>query len=188
MTRKVIITVLACLLLGIPPAFAEDALILTVGALNLAHDHQTIAGHDAVLKPEAAPVYGVAWERRHYNGIAYGAEYLTYSNPVDSAGASGHLTSRLVMFTLKKYHRPWAHVYPFVGVSAGLADTSVSGVPGGTGLGPAFEIDGGVELQWARSVGFYTELRGLYVPSGTVYGTNANVSGLGLSAGISLLF
>lgn len=188
MARKLIILVLAYGLFGIPAALAQDALILSIGAMHLAHDQQTVAGQDGVLQAGASGAYGVAWEKRHYNGIAYGAEYLIYNNAISAGGRSGNVTSRLLMLTLKKYHRPWAHVYPYVGVSAGLADTSLSGVNGGTGVGPALEIDGGVEFEWARSIGLYTELRGLYVPGGVVYGTKVNVSGVGLYAGLSLLF
>ncbi|MHB8254759.1 MAG: hypothetical protein ACYDEV_13920 [Acidiferrobacter sp.] len=188
MIRRLSIAALVCLLFGAPSAFAQDALILSVGAMNLAHNHQTIAGNDSALQAGTSGTYGVAWEQRHYNGIAYGAEYLIYNNQISAGGHDGQVTSRLVMFTLKKYHRPAPHIYPYVGVSAGLADTSVTGVSGGTGLGPALEVDGGVEFEWAHSLGFYTELRGIYAPSGSIYGTRANVSGVGLYAGLSLLF
>jgi len=179
---------LVCLSLCAPRAFAQDALILSVGAMNLAHDHQAIAGSQDVLNAAGHGAYAVAWEQRHYNGIAYGAEYLTFDNTVGNLTQQGRVSSRLLLLTLKKYHRPWAHVYPYVGAGAGLADTSISAVNGHTGVGPAFEIDGGVEFEWAHSLGFYTELRGLYVPSGTIYGTRVNVSGIGLYAGLSLLF
>ena len=188
MARRLIILVLAYGLFGIPVALAQDALILSIGAMNLAHDQQTIAGQNTALQAGATGAYGVAWEKRHYNGIAYGAEYLMYNNAVNTPGHAGSVASRLFMLTLKKYHRPWAHVYPYVGVSAGLADTSLSGISGHTGIGPAFEVDGGVEFEWAHSIGFYTELRGLYVPGGVIYGTHVNVSGVGLYAGLSLLF
>ena len=187
-TRKLIIAAWIGLLLGAPCAFAQDALILSVGAMHLAHDHQTVAGAGSALQAGASGAYSIAWEQRHYNGIAYGAEYLIYNNTIQSANANGSLTSRLLMFTFKKYHRPWAHTYPFVGVSAGLVDTSVPGASGGTGLGPALGINGGVEFEWAHSIGFYTELRGLYAPGGDIHGTRVNVSGIGLYAGLSLLF
>jgi len=189
-TRKLVIAALICLLFGTASAFAEDALVLSVGAMNLTHDHQTVAGTDSTLQAGASGsgTYGIAWERRHYNGIAYGAEYLIYNNAISSANYSGSVTSRLLMLTLKKYHHPWAQTYPFVGVSAGLVDTSVPGVNGGTGAGPALEVNGGVEFEWAHSIGFYTELRGIYAPSGAIYGTRVNVSGIGLYAGLSLLF
>lgn len=188
MHRHIIIGALACLLLGAPSAFAQDALILTIGAMNAAHNQQTVAGAQDALKSVTSGAYGLAWEKRHYNGIAYGAEYLIYNNSIATSGHSGTVTSRLLMLTLKKYHRPWAHVYPYVGASAGLVATSVSGVSGHTGVGPALEVDGGVEFEWAHSLGIYTELRGLYAPSGAIYGTHVNVSGVGLYAGLSLLF
>ncbi len=180
--------ILGALLLAAPSAFAEDALILTVGATHLAHTHQTVAGRDSGLSTGANGVYGIAWEQRHYNGIAYGGELLLSNNTIDNSGQSGNVASRLFMLTLKKYHRPWAHVYPYIGAGLGLADTQVSGVNGGTGIGPAVEVDGGVEFEWAHSLGFYTELRGVYAPSGVIYGTHVNVSGVGLYAGVSLLF
>lgn len=188
MHRRIITGALACLLLTAPSAFAQDALILTVGAMNAAHTQQMIAGTDDTLQSVTTSAYGLAWEKRHYNGIAYGAEYLIYNNKIASAARHGTATSRLLMLTLKKYHRPWAHVYPYVGASAGLVTTSVTGVRGHTGIGPALEVDGGVEFEWAHSLGIYTELRGLYAPSGALYGTHLNVSGVGLYVGLSLLF
>lgn len=186
--RHIIVGALACLLLTAPSAFAQDALILTVGAMNLAHNHQTVSGTDDTVNAVTTGAYGLAWEKRYYNGIAYGAEYMIYNNRIASTGHQGTVTSRLLMLTLKKYHRPWAHVYPYVGASAGLVATSVTGVSGHTGVGPALEVDGGVEFEWAHSLGIYTELRGLYAPSGAIYGTHVNVSGVGLYAGLSLLF
>ncbi len=188
MNRTYYLAVLFILVLAAPCAFAEDALILTVGATHLAHTHQTVAGHDSALSTTGNNVFGIAWEKRHYNGVAYGGELLLSNNTISNSSGNGTVASRLFLLTLKKYHRPWAHVYPYVGAGVGLADTQVSGVSGGTGVGPAVEVDGGVELEWAHSLGFYTELRGLYVPGGVIYGTRVNMSGVGLYAGVSLLF
>ena len=188
MTRKLAVAVLALLLFSTPSAFAQDALVLSVGTMHLSHNRQTLAGTDSVLQTGSTGTYGVAWEQRHYNGIAYGAEYLIYNNETSNATQTGSVTSRLLMLTLKKYHHPQAHIYPYVGVSAGLVNTSVTGVNGGTSAGPALEVNGGVEFEWAHSLGFYTELRGIYAPSGALYGTHVNVSGVGLYAGLSLLF
>ncbi|WP_298138816.1 hypothetical protein [Acidiferrobacter sp.] len=182
------LALLAVLALAAPAAFAEDALILTVGAMHLAHTHQSVAGNESGLNTFGSNVFGIAWEKRHYNGIAYGGELLLSTNTVANAGGNGQVASRALLVTLKKYHRPWAHVYPYIGAGVGLMDTQVSGVAGGAGVGPAVEVDGGVELEWAHSLGFYTELRGLYAPSGVIYGTRVNMSGVGLYAGISLLF
>jgi|UPI0008260A2E hypothetical protein len=182
------LVVLGILVLAAPSAFAEDALILTIGATHLAHTHQTVAGRNSALSTAGNSVFGIAWEKRYYNGIAYGGELLLSNNTISNSSGNGDVASRLFLLTLKKYHRPWAHVYPYIGAGVGLADTHVSGVPGGTGIGPALEVDGGVELEWAHSLGFYTELRGLYVPGGVIYGTRVNMSGVGLYAGVSLLF
>ncbi len=179
---------LAALALAAKAAFAQDALILTMGATHLAHTHQAVAGQDSHLSQGANNVYGIAWERRHYNGIAYGGELLLSNNTVNNVSGSGNVASRTFMLTLKKYHRPAAHVYPYIGAGLGLMDTEVTGVNGGTGIGPAVEVDGGVEFEWAHSVGFYTELRGIYAPGGVIYGTRVNMSGVGLYGGVSLLF
>ena len=182
------LAVLGILVLAAPSAFAEDALILTIGATHLAHTHQTVAGQNSALSTAGNRVFGIAWEQRHYNGIAYGGELLLSNNTISNTSGNGDVASRLFLLTLKKYHRPWAHVYPYIGAGVGVADTHVSGVNGGTGVGPALEVDGGVEFEWAHSIGFYTELRGLYVPGGVIYGTRVNMSGVGLYAGVSLLF
>ncbi|MHB1565619.1 MAG: hypothetical protein ACYCXG_02685 [Acidiferrobacter sp.] len=172
----------------IPVAAAEDALILTVGAFHLSHNQQDLGGTTTRVATNAGSDYSIAWELRHYNGIAYGAEYLIFRNDLNQVGRTGTATSQLFMLTLKKYDRPVAHVYPYIGVSAGLADTALGGIGGRTGIGPAVEVDGGVEFEWAHTIGLYTELRGVYAQPGDIYGTRVNVSGVGLYGGISLLF
>lgn len=180
--------VLVLLFFVTPLSYAEDALILSVGTLHLSHTQQNLAGNTTQFAGETSTNYDIAWEQRHYNGIAYGAEYLMFSDSLNQNGTPATATARLVMATLKKYHRPWRNVYPFIGVGAGLADTTLDHIPGRNGVGVALEVDGGVEVEWARSVGFYTELRALYAQPGDLYGTSTNVSGIGLYAGISLLF
>ncbi|MHB1513495.1 MAG: hypothetical protein ACYCTF_10080 [Acidiferrobacter sp.] len=186
--RSTALAVLATLALTTQAAFAEDALILTMGATHLAHTHQMVAGGDSSLSQSANSVYDIAWEQRHYNGIAYGGELLLSNNTIANASGNGNVASRTFMLTLKKYHRPTAHVYPYIGAGVGLMDTEVTGVNGGTGIGPAVEVDGGVEFAWAHSIGFYTELRGIYAPGGVIYGTRVNMSGVGIYGGVSLLF
>ncbi len=188
MNRPYRLTALAILALAAPAAFAEDALILTMGATHLAHTHQMVAGRDSGLSQSANSVYGIAWEQRHFNGIAYGGELLLSNNTIANASGDGNVASRTFMLTLKKYHRPAPHVYPYIGAGLGLMETDVTGVNGGTGVGPAVEVDGGVEFEWAHSLGFYTELRGIYAPGGVIYGTRVNMSGVGLYGGVSLLF
>lgn len=171
-----------------PAASAEDALILTVGAFHLSHNQQNLSGTTTRLGTNAGSAFNIAWEQRHYNGIAYGAEYLIFRNALSQPGRTGTATSQLFMLTLKKYARPAAHIYPYIGVSAGLADTALGGIRGATGVGPAVEIDGGVEFEWAHMIGLYTELRGIYAQPGDIYGTHVNISGVGIYGGVSMLF
>lgn len=172
----------------IPAAFAEDALIVSLGAFHIAHTTQSVDGAQAHFSAGTNNDYSIAWEQRHYNGIAYGAQYTIFSGHVTQQAVRGSMTTRLFMATLKRYIHPWPHTYPFIGASVGLADVSYGDFNTRTGVGPAFAINGGVEFELAHMIGLYTEIRGLYAQGGDIYGANTNVSGVGVYEGLSFLF
>ncbi|MDA8390844.1 MAG: hypothetical protein M0Z76_08980 [Gammaproteobacteria bacterium] len=190
MSRRRIATLLVFLVFVsvIPAAFAEDALIVTLGAFHIAHTTQAVNGVRTQFSAGTNNDYNIAWEQRHYNGIAYGAQYTIFSGHVTQPGGVGSVTARLFMATLKRYAHPWPHTYPFIGASAGLADVRYGGFNARTGVGPAFAIDAGVEFELAHMIGLYTEVRGLYAQGGDIYGTNTNLSGVGVYGGLSFLF
>ena len=186
--QKAALLVLLFSILMVPAAFAEDALIITLGAFHLAHTTQGIRGTRTQFNAGTNNDYNIAWEQRHYNGIAYGAQYTIFDSHVRQPFHAGTMTARLFMATLKRYIHPWPHVYPFIGASAGLADVSYGGISARNGVGPAFAINGGVEFELAHIIGLYTEVRALYAQGGDIYGTDTNVSGVGIYGGLSFLF
>ncbi len=187
-SRIITLSILLISILAIPAAFAEDALIVTLGAFHLAHTTQSVAGIPTYFSAGTNNDYNIAWEQRHYNGIAYGAQYTIFNSHARQASHAGSITTRLFMATLKRYIHPWPYTYPFIGASVGLADVNHNEVTGRAGVGPAFAVDGGVEFELAHMVGLYTEIRALYAQGGDIYGTNTNVSGVGVYGGLSFLF
>lgn len=169
-------------------AAEESALILKVGGFQVSHDAQTIDGAPRVLDDSADDVYGIAWEARHNDGAAFGVEFFRFTNDWTGPGAAhGDTHARALMFTMKKYMLPTGNVYPFIGAGVGAMHATVGGLDFDPALGLALQLVGGAEVRF-DSVGLYAELRGLYAEPGNVWGDDINLSGIGLSAGLSILF
>jgi len=165
-------------------AHADNALIIKTGKFKLSHDTQTLDGLPRSIDDDAKNVLGLAWEERAGDGLAQGFEFARYTNH----WTDGEITSRLFMFTLKKYQDRGLY-HPYLGAGIGLVHANMSG--GGINFRPsiglAFQVVGGVEFRW-EGVGLYTELKGLYAEPGNFVGDDINVSGLGVFVGLSILF
>lgn len=169
-------------------AQAENAIIVKTGKFKLTHDTQTLDDAPRSIDDDARNITGLGWEDRAGDGLAQGVEFVRYTNRWRSpASVEGDITSRLLMFTIKKYQDRGLY-YPYFGAGIGLAHANVGG--GGIKLDPAIglalQIIGGVELRF-EGFGLYTELKGLYAESGNFGGDDVNVSGIGLFVGFSIL-
>jgi hypothetical protein len=165
----------------------ESALMVKVGRLNVSHETQDIDGANRTLD-NSTNTYALAWEARANDGVAFGAEFMTYRNDWHGPGAQqGDVRTRALLFTMKKYMSPAGNMYPYAGAGVGLAHGVVGGLNFDPALGLALQLDGGVEFRW-ESVGFYTELKGLYASPGSIWGSSVDTSSVGLFGGISILF
>ncbi|HLQ24935.1 MAG TPA: hypothetical protein VK138_03545 [Acidiferrobacterales bacterium] len=170
-------------------AQAENAVIIKTGTFKLSHDTQMLDNLSRSIDDNAKNVYGLAWEDRAGDGLAQGLEFMRYTNRWHAPpAADGDITSRLLMFTLKKYQDHGLY-HPYLGAGVGLAHADVGG--GGINFHPsiglALQVIGGVELRW-EGAGLYTELKALYAEPGNFVGDDVNVSGVGLFVGLSILF
>lgn len=179
----------ALLLAVIEGAAAEEsALMLKVGGFQLSHDAQTIDSAPRAFDDSADDVYGIAWEARHNDGAAFGVEFFRFTNDwVGPGNARGDSHARGLMFTMKKYMLPSGNIYPFIGAGVGALHATVGGLDFDPALGLALQLVGGAEIRF-DSVGLYAELKGLYAEPGNVWGDDINLSGIGLSGGLSILF
>lgn len=182
--------VFAAALLGIVPAQAEEAaLMVKLGRISVSHSSQDLDGAKRDVD-DSRRTYALAYEQRTNDGVAYGGEWITYKNRWNGPGnASGEFNSNVLLFTLKKYMPPLqgGQIYPYVGAGAGVVHASASGLNYDPSLGLALQLDGGVEVRW-QSVGLYTEVRALYAHPGTLWGNQSDSSGIGLFAGLSIIF
>lgn len=186
--RKLRPALFAVSLLAAANAHAEEAaLMVKVGQIYVSHGSQNLDGATRSID-DSRHTYALAYEERIDDGVAYGGEWITYANHWSRPGnASGDFKSNALLFTLKKYMLPYGQIYPYVGAGVGVVHTSVDGLNYDPSLGLALQLDGGVEVRW-QSVGLYTELKGLYAHPGTLWGNQSDSSGVGLFAGMSILF
>ncbi len=177
------------LLLGLSLiARAENALTVKTGTFKASHNTQILDNASRSIDDDGKNIIGLSWEDRAGDGLAQGVEFVRYDNRWHSPGADGDITSRLLMFTVKKY-QDRGQFHPYLGAGIGLAHANVagSGINFNPAIGLALQIVGGVEVRF-EGVGLYTELKGLYAAPGDLIGDDVNVSGMGLFVGLSILF
>lgn len=177
---------LVLLLATTAPAIAEEAFIIKTGNFNLTHDSQTLGGTSRKIEEGADNVYAFAWEHRRFDGAAFGVEFIRFDNHWNSPGADGKATSRLLLFTARRYVQTSTIVFPYLGMGAGIVHAQVGGLDFDPGLGVALQLAGGVEFRW-QAAGIYTEIKGLYAETGVI-GDEMNSSGIGAFVGASLRF
>ena len=180
----------ACLLVAaILPAFAhaESAFILKTGLFELSHENQSINGIQRAVGEDTEHAFALAWEKRRPDGVALGVEFLRFGSDWRSPGASGDISARALMFTMKRYQETALAIYPFLGRGIGGMYSNASGLDFDSGFGPALQLSGGIELR-SEMAGLYAEIRGLYAEAGNFWGDEVNLSGVGAFAGLSLRF
>lgn len=186
--RKLPLAVFAASLLGSATVHAEEAaLMVKLGRISVAHSEQDLDGARRSID-DSRHTYALAYEQRTNDGVAYGSEWMTYTNRWSGPGsANGEFKSNVLLFTLKKYMPPSGQIYPYAGAGIGMVHASANGLNYDPSLGLALQLDGGVEVRW-QSVGLYTEIKGLYAHPGTFWGNQSDSSGIGVFAGLSILF
>lgn len=186
MTHKKSLIAVALLACSSAAWAEESALMLKFGGFQLSHDAQTIDNAPRAFDDSADDVYGLAWEARHNDGAAFGVEFFRFTNDWSGAGG-GDANARGLMFTMKKYMLPSGNVYPFIGAGVGAVHATVGGLDFDPALGLALQLVGGAEVRF-DSVGLFAELKGLYAEPGSIWGDDINLSGIGFSGGLSILF
>lgn len=172
------------------PTMADPvALIVKAGSFKLSDESQSISGLPLTFDDKASGVFGGELEWRTKENVAFGAELLLYSNDWRSgASTTGDNDTLALMVNAKRYFAVSKNVFPFVGAGLGLASVDFSG-PGGSASGSDFAMQAMVGIEFrAEKIGFYTEAKYLTSKPEDDVGAEINVTGVGLFAGLSVMF
>lgn len=165
-------------------------LIVKGGSFSLASGSQSILTVPLTISTGSTG-FGLEGEWIIASGWAFGAEYLSHSHFFTTSSGSGDMAVTVVMLNAKKYFRYGATVQPYVGVGLGstVADLSSTGAVtvNGTAGGFAVQAMGGVAFRWEH-VGLYTELKYQSARAEDANGEGVDVGGMGVFAGVSVLF
>lgn len=187
MRRYIRSSLSAALLLAAAPVVAEEAFTIKVGSFNLTHDRQHLDGAERSIEEGGDNVYAFAWERRHFEGTAYGLEFIRFDHDWQGPGsARGEVNTNVLLITAKRYVQTATTMFPYLGMGAGVVQANVDGLGFDAGLGLALQLAGGVEFRW-QAAGLYTEVKGLYAETG-ILGDEVNSSGIGIFVGATLRF
>jgi opacity protein-like surface antigen len=108
-------------------AAAGGAFFFKSGALRLQDDRQTIDAVARNLDEASYKTFGIGWEARRKNGLAFSIEYLDYRNeftpPVSPT--SGEARARTLQFGAKKYFIEGGPFHPYFGAGIGVGRTNV---------------------------------------------------------------
>lgn len=104
------------------------------------------------------------------------------------AGFDGSMAVVAALVNAKKYFSATKTVHPYVGAGIGSAATDFTGdVISGNGFGLALQAMAGVEFR-SEKVGIYTEAKFLSADTEDEADENADASGSGIFAGLSIFF
>ena len=108
-------------------AQAGGALLMKGGAMRLSDNTQTLNTTSLTLDDTSNSTLAINVEGRVQNGMAFGAEYLTYSHDFTSATAqTGDVKTQTLQFLAKKYFIQGGPVHPYVGVGIGFGRTNIN--------------------------------------------------------------
>lgn len=120
---------LSALLFALPVvANAGGAFLFKGGTVRLADSSQQLDFGARNLDERSRSTYAVNIEARKRNGVAFGAEYLTYRHDFTPPATpqEGEARTRALMFVAKKYFFDRGPVHPYFGAGIGAGRTSVS--------------------------------------------------------------
>ena len=106
---------------------AGGAFLVKGGTMRLSDDSQTLDSQSRYLDDASNRTLAFNVEGRVQNGMAFGAEYLTYSHDFTSATAqTGDVKTQTLQFLAKKYFIQGGPVHPYVGVGVGIGRTNIN--------------------------------------------------------------
>ena len=151
------------------PALAQagGALLMKGGAMRLSDDTQTLNATSLTLDDTSNSTLAINVEGRVQNGMAFGAEYLTYRNDFTSTTVpTGTAKTQTLQFLAKKYFIQGGPVHPYVGVGVGVGHTKInySGTAsyfGDNNFALAIQALAGLELRF-DNLSFLAEVKHLY--------------------------
>lgn len=156
-------------LLALLPTVAQagGAFLMKGGVMRLSDNTQYVDFESRNLDDTSNRTLAVNVEGRARNGMAFGAEYLTYRNEFTSATAqSGEAKTQTMQFLAKKYFIDGGPVHPYVGVGVGFGRTNFNYISSGISYSDnditlAIQALLGLELRF-DNLSFLAEVKHLY--------------------------
>jgi len=106
---------------------AGGAFLIKGGAMRLSDDQQMIDLANRDLDDTSNGTLAFNLEGRRRNGMAFGAEYLTYRHDfTPSTAQAGEARTQSIQFLSKKYFIDGGPVHPYIGIGIGAGHTHVS--------------------------------------------------------------
>lgn len=184
---------LAIGILALLPALAQagGAFLMKGGSMRLVDNTQTFDFGSRILDDTSNRTLAINVEGRARNGMAFGAEYLTYSHDFTSTPAqAGDAKTQTMQFLAKKYFIDGGPVHPYVGVGIGVGRTNINYAGTGSFFSDnnfAFALQAliGLELRF-DNLSFLAEVKHMYhdvSSSGNEYDPTA--TGLFIGAGFN---
>jgi hypothetical protein len=160
---------LTAALLALPAVTEAGGIFLFKGgALRLADDSQTLDLAPRNLDEESMGTLALSIEARKKNGVAFGAEFVTYRNEFTppTAPGPGEARTRVLQFVGKKYFSPTDVFHPYFGAGIGVGNTEVTFTSGGVSFSDeeftlALQAVVGFELRF-DNLSFVLEAKHLY--------------------------
>lgn len=152
------------------PAVTEagGAFLFKGGLLRLADDSQTLDLTARNLDEQSMGTLALNLEARKKNGVAFGAEFITYRNEFTppNAPGPGEARTRVLQFVGKKYFSPSDVFHPYFGAGIGIGNTEVTFTSGGSSFSDeeftlALQVVAGFELRF-DNLSFVLEAKHLY--------------------------
>ncbi|MDH4134704.1 MAG: hypothetical protein OEV31_07925, partial [Gammaproteobacteria bacterium] len=137
-------------------AQADKALYLKGGTVQILDDSQTFNGVGRALDEKSTDTYGLLFEHRTRRDMAFGVEYLNFTNDFTPAGlgggspGNGFATTRTLNFVAKKYLGKGVF-HPFFGLGVGLGRTTVDYADSSWAdedIGISMQVMAGLELRF----------------------------------------
>lgn len=161
----------------------KGSFAIKTGNFNLSEKSQNIAGFIVTFDDSSSSVFALEYEKQLRNNVAWGYEFINYSNDV-VLGIGDVLDTVLLMVNGKKYFDASNIVKPYVGGGIGI---STVGLNGGTGSGIAFQAMAGLKFPF-KKISAFVEYKLVSSEAEDSAGSKIDVSGSGIFAGIAINF
>ena len=170
-------------------AAGNFVMMLKSGVARVADDTQDLDGEIRTFDEDSKKTLAVAWEVRNSRNVGFGMEYITFEHDFTAPINSGYTKTQLYMFSARKYFAADSMIHPFGGIGLGWGYTKFNrGVDIDRDWNPVLQIVGGLEIQFAKELGIFIEVKSLMSGTDGERENEFDFSGPSLMTGVSFIF